>query len=395
MDQRELFYKHLAQTSPEPLAIEIERAEGVYLYDTSGKSYMDLISGISVSNLGHSHSQIVQAVQEQAAKYMHTNVYGEYVLSPQVQLANKLVSVLPSNLQSVYFVNSGAEATEGAIKLAKRFTGRSELISCENAYHGCTNGALSLMGNADFTKAFRPLLPDTRKIRFGNTEDLNTITSKTAAVFIEPVQGEAGIRYANNAYWQALRLKCDETGALLVFDEIQSGFARTGTLFAFEQLEITPDILLLAKGLGGGMPLGAFISSHEIMHSLTYQPALGHITTFGGHPVCCAAALASLQLIIEEKLYQAIPEKSALFEGYLSHLKPVKAIRRKGLMIAIEFEDIDFNFKCIRKCIEKGVIVDWFLFCDTAMRIAPPLIITEREIEKACEIIATSIQENE
>jgi acetylornithine/succinyldiaminopimelate/putrescine aminotransferase len=279
--------------------------------------------------------------------------------------------------------------------LAKRFTGRSELISCENAYHGCTNGALSLMGNADFTKAFRPLLPDTRKIRFGNTEDLNTITSKTAAVFIEPVQGEAGIRYANNAYWQALRLKCDETGALLVFDEIQSGFARTGTLFAFEQLEITPDILLLAKGLGGGMPLGAFISSHEIMHSLTYQPALGHITTFGGHPVCCAAALASLQLIIEEKLYQAIPEKSALFEGYLSHLKPVKAIRRKGLMIAIEFEDIDFNFKCIRKCIEKGVIVDWFLFCDTAMRIAPPLIITEREIEKACEIIATSIQENE
>ncbi|MDD4209860.1 MAG: aspartate aminotransferase family protein [Bacteroidales bacterium] len=395
MNQRELFYKHLAQTSPEPLAIEIERAEGVYLYDTSGKSYMDLISGISVSNLGHSHSQIVQAVQEQAAKYMHTNVYGEYVLSPQVQLANKLVSVLPSNLQSVYFVNSGAEATEGAIKLAKRFTGRSELISCENAYHGCTNGALSLMGNADFTKAFRPLLPDTRKIRFGNTEDLNTITSKTAAVFIEPVQGEAGIRYANNAYWQALRLKCDETGALLVFDEIQSGFARTGTLFAFEQLEITPDILLLAKGLGGGMPLGAFISSHEIMHSLTYQPALGHITTFGGHPVCCAAALASLQLIIEEKLYQAIPEKSALFEGYLSHLKPVKAIRRKGLMIAIEFEDIDFNFKCIRKCIEKGVIVDWFLFCDTAMRIAPPLIITEREIEKACEIIATSIQENE
>lgn len=395
MNQRELFYKHLAQTSPEPLALEIERAEGIYLYDTSGKSYMDLISGISVSNLGHCHPQIVQAVQEQATKYMHTNVYGEYVLSPQVKLVEKLLSVLPSSLHTVYFVNSGAEATEGAIKLAKRFTGRSELISCVNAYHGSTNGALSLMGNADFTKPFRPLLPDTRKIRFGNMEDLNAITSKTAAVFIEPVQGEAGIHYASNTYWKALRLRCTETGSLLVLDEIQSGFARTGTLFAFEQLEIIPDILLLAKGLGGGMPLGAFISSHEIMHSLTYQPALGHITTFGGHPVCCAAALASLQLIIDEKFHQAVPEKSALFEEYLSHLKPVKEIRRKGLMIAIEFEDTNFNFKCIRTCIEKGVIVDWFLFCDTAMRIAPPLIITKNEIKKACELIAASIQENE
>lgn len=395
MNQRELFYKHIAQTSPEPLALEIERAEGVYLYDTEGKAYMDLISGISVSNLGHNHPRIIQAIQEQIKKYMHTNVYGEYVLSPQVKLAEKLASVLPESLHSVYFVNSGAEATEGAIKLAKRFTGRSELISCEKAYHGCTNGALSLMGDDDFTKAFRPLLPDTKRIRFGKMEDIVHITSKTAAVFIEPVQGEAGVRCADNFYWKALKLRCKETSTLLVFDEIQTGFGRTGTLFAFEQLGIIPDIMILAKGLGGGMPLGAFVASKEIMHTLTYQPVLGHITTFGGHPVCCAAALASLSVIVEEKLYEDIAKKSNLFESYLSHIPSIKTIRRKGFLIAVEFEDRAFNFKCISKCIEKGLIVDWFLFCDTAMRISPPLIINESEIEKACEIIATSIRESE
>jgi len=394
MNQRELFYRYLAQTSPEPLALEIVRSKGIYLYDNQGKSYMDLISGISVSNVGHSHPKIVKAVKEQAEKYMHTNVYGEYILSPQVQLAEKLTSILPSNLDSVYFVNSGTEATEAAIKLAKRFTGRSELISCHKAYHGCTNGSLSLMGDDDFPRPFRPLLPDTRKIRFGVMEDISLITTQTAAVFIEPVQGEAGIRYADISYWKSIRNRCHETGTLLVFDEIQSGFGRTGTMFAFEQLGIVPDILLLAKGLGGGMPLGAFVSSQEIMQVLTYQPALGHITTFGGHPVCCAAALASLSIILDDHLYAQVEKKSILFEHCLSGISAVKQIRRKGFLIAIELYDKELNFKCIHSCLEKGLIVDWFLFCDTAMRIAPPLTITESEIKKACQLLISAIKEN-
>lgn len=394
MNQRELFYKHLAQTSPEPLALEIIRSEGIYLYDSQGKSYIDLISGISVSNVGHSHPKIVNAIKEQAEKYMHTNVYGEYILSPQVELATKIVSLLPPNLNSVYFVNSGTEATEGAIKLVKRYTGRTEIISCYKAYHGSTNGAMSLMGDDDYPRSFRPLIPDTRKIRFGVPEDISLISNKTAAVFIEPVQGEAGIRFADNSYWKALREQCNATGTLLVFDEIQTGFGRTGSLFAFEQLEIIPDILLLAKALGGGMPLGAFVSSHEIMQVLTCNPVLGHITTFGGHPVCCAAALASLLIILEEKLISKVEKKSALFEKHLSGITSIKDIRRKGLLIAIEFDDKDFNFKCIHSCLEKGLIVDWFLFCDTAMRLSPPLTITEEEIIKVCRYIIEAIKEN-
>lgn len=396
MNQREIFYKFIAQTSPAPLALEIKKAKGVYLYDTQGKKYIDLIAGIAVSNLGHSHPKIIQAICKQAKKYTHTNVYGEYILNPQIQLANKLSSLLPSQLNNIYFVNSGAEATEATIKLAKRYTGRYELISCEKAYHGSTNGALSLVGNDDFNKAFRPLIPSTKRIRFGNKEDITSITDKTAAIFIEPVQGEAGIRYTNNNnYWKELRKRCNETGTLLVFDEIQTGLGRTGTLFAFEQMEIVPDILMLAKSLGGGLPLGAFITSQEIMQVLTHQPALGHITTFGGNPLSCAAALASLTEIVDKKLYLNIEKKSALFEQYLSGLHSIKSIRRKGFMIALEFNDKNLNFKIIESCIKKGVIVDWFLFCDTAMRIAPPLTITEDEILKACQLISASIKENQ
>lgn len=394
MNQRELFFKYVAQTSPEPLALEITHAKGIYLYDNNEKAYMDLISGVSVSNVGHCHPEVVKAVQLQCEKYMHTNVYGEFVLSPQTQMAEKLVSLLPETLNTVYFVNSGSEAIEGAMKLAKRYTGRHEIISCENAYHGSTNGSLSIMGNDDFTKPFRPLLPSTRRIRFGNTDDLKNISNQTAAVVIESVQGEAGVRYAPNSYWKALRERCNITGTLLAFDEIQTGFGRTGSLFAFESMGVVPDILVIAKAMGGGMPIGAFVADSNIMKCFMSQPALGHITTFGGHPVCCAAALASLQIIEHNKLYSTVSEKSDLFEYYLKGLDKIKEIRRKGLLIALEFNDRDFNFKVINACLQKGLIVDWFLFCDTALRIAPPLIINEEEIQHACMLIKQSIQEN-
>ena len=387
MNFRELFYQHIAQTSPEPLAIEIERAEGVYLYSPDGKSYMDIISGISVSNVGHCHHEVVKAVQTQAEKYMHLLVYGEMIQTPQVLLAQRLANLLPENLDSVYFVNSGAEAIDGAIKLAKRFTGKTGIVSCENAYHGSTNGAMSLMGNDDFTRSFQPLLPNCSRICFGVAEDLEKITQDTAAFVVEVVQGEAGVRYANKNYWKQVRNRCNETGTLLVFDEIQTGFGRTGTMFALEQTGIIPDILTLAKAMGGGMPIGAFVSSKEIMQTLTYNPVLGHMTTFGGHPVCCAAALASVEVIEREKLHILAEKKGQLFESLLAKLPYVKGFRRKGLMIALDFEDKELNFEIIHQCMEKGVLSDWFLFCDTAMRIAPPLIITEEEIEKACKII--------
>jgi acetylornithine/succinyldiaminopimelate/putrescine aminotransferase len=387
MNLKELFYRHIAQTSPEPLAIEIEKAEGIYLYSTDGKRYMDLISGVSVSNIGHCRPEVVKAVQEQVAKYMHLMVYGEMIQSPQVLLAKRLTELLPSPLDCVYFVNSGSEAIEGAIKLAKRFTGRTEIISCFNAYHGSTNGAMSIMGNDDFTRAFRPLMPDCKRIWFGNTEDIEQINNATAAFVVEVVQGEAGIRFADKTYWQKVRERCNQTNTLLIFDEIQTGFGRTGSLFAFEQTGVMPDILVLAKGMGGGMPIGAFISSQEVMQILTHNPVLGHITTFGGHPVCCAAALASLEVIEKEKLYLQVPQKAKLFKDLLSHIPHIKEFRQHGLMMALDFDDKELNFKIIRQCLEKGILTDWFLFCDTAMRIAPPLIISEKEIETACEII--------
>jgi len=361
------------------------------MYNKEGRAYIDLISGIGVSNLGHSNPYVVSAIKEQLDKYMHLMVYGEYVQTPQVRFAEKLVSLLPSNLQSVYFTNSGAEAVEGALKLAKRFTGRQQIVAFDNAYHGSTHGALSVMGNEEFKQAYRPLLPGVNFIHFNNPDDLVLINDQTACVIIETIQGEAGVRVPDAAYMQALRARCDETGTLLILDEIQAAFGRTGKLFAFEHFNIVPDILLLAKALGGGMPVGAFISSNDIMYALKENPILGHITTFGGHPVCCSAGLAALEVLVNEHLIDPVAEKEALFRKLLVH-PAIKQIRGKGLMLAVELESFELNKKIIDRCIENGVITDWFLHCSNAMRIAPPLIITADEIEKACVVIMEAIE---
>ncbi len=388
--KRELLLRHLAPTSDSPIGLEIERAEGVYMFDPNGKQYLDLIAGISVSNVGHRHPKVVEAIKEQVDQHLHLMVYGEYVQSPQVKFADQLCSVLPKTLDSVYFVNSGSEAVEGAIKLAKKATGRSGLISFENAYHGSSNGALSLMGNEEFKAPFYPLLPETSIIRLNNFEDLKNITKNTAAVFLETIQGEAGIRVPTKEYFLALRKRCTDVGALLVLDEIQCGFGRTGTMFAFEHFEITPDILLIAKGMGGGMPIGAFVSSKELMTTLSHDPILGHITTFGGHPVCCAAGSACLSVIQEEHLLETIEKKEKLFRKHLHHPE-IKEVRGMGLMLAVQLKDSEQLFPAIDRCIENGIVTDWFLFCDSAMRIAPPLTITEDQIMEACTIINESI----
>jgi len=387
---RQLFLANNAQTTNFPLLLEFERAEGVYMYNKDGKAFIDLISGIGVSNLGHSNPYVINAIKDQLDKYMHLMVYGEYVQTPQVRFAEKLISLLPANLQSVYFTNSGAEAVEGALKLAKRFTGRQQIIACHNSYHGSTHGALSVMGNEEFKQAYRPLLPGVNFISFNKIDDLELITTETACVIIEIVQGEAGIRVPDAAYMKALRARCTQTGTLLILDEIQAAFGRTGKLFAFEHFDIVPDVLLLAKALGGGMPVGAFIASHKIMDALKENPILGHITTFGGHPVCCAAGLAALEVLLDEKLLETVAEKEALFRKLLVH-PAIKQIRGKGLMLALELDNFDLNKKIIDRCIENGVITDWFLHCSNSMRIAPPLIITQTQIEKACEVILEAV----
>ena len=394
MTLRELFLLNNAQTTDFPLLLEFERAAGVYMYDSQGRGYIDLISGIGVSNLGHSHPNVIAAIKDQLDKYMHLMVYGEYVQTPQVRFAEKLLSLLPENLQSVYFTNSGTEAVEGALKLAKRFTGRAQIIAFKNAYHGSTQGALSVMGNEEFKQAYRPLLPGISFINFNDLAGLDQITPDTAAVIVETVQGEAGVRVPDRAYMQALRQRCTDTGALLILDEIQAAFGRTGRLFAFEHFGIQPDILLLAKAMGGGMPLGAFIASHQVMDALKENPILGHITTFGGHPVCCAAGLAALEALLIENLLAKVDEKEKLFRKLLVH-PSIRQIRGKGLMLAIEFDSFELNKKIIDRCIGNGVIVDWFLHCSNSMRIAPPLIITAQEIESACGVILESIQFHE
>jgi len=391
LSQRQLFLNHVAQTSETPLALEIEKAEGIYLVDVNQKKYMDLISGIAVSNVGHRHPKVVEAIKHQLDQYMHLMVYGEYIQSPQVKLAQKLSEHLPSNLNSVYFVNSGSEAIEGAMKLAKRFTKRTEIISFKNAYHGSTQGSLSIMGNEEFKNAFRPLLPNTKQIEFNNLEQLNTISTKTACVIVETIQGEAGAIVPQNDFLLKLKMKCEKVGALLIADEIQSGFGRTGKLFAFEHFGFSPDIICIAKGMGGGMPIGAFISSKEIMHSLSNNPILGHITTFGGHPVSCAASLATLNVIIDEKLVEQVQQKEKLFRELLIH-PSIKSINGKGLLLALEFDSYETNKQIIDACIEKGVITDWFLFNAHSMRIAPPLTITLDEIRMACNIILSCIK---
>lgn len=390
LTQRQLFLQHNAQTTFEPLLLEFVKASGMYLYDVEGKKYMDLIAGIGVSNVGHCHPSVVEAVKNQAEQYMHIMVYGEFVQSPQVDFAKALADILPPSLNCTYFVNSGTEAVEGAMKLAKRYTRRTEFIACNYSYHGSTQGALSLMGNEEFKQAYRPLLPHIQFIQFNHLPDLDKISTKTAAVFIETVQGEAGVRVADPVYYKALRERCTETGTLLILDEIQCGFGRTGNMFGFEHYDIVPDVLLLAKGIGGGMPIGAFISSTEIMSSLATNPILGHITTFGGHPVSCAAGLATLKTIVNENIVNEVTEKGELFKELLVHPK-IHSVRGKGLMLAVEFDSFETNKRIIDGCIADGLITDWFLHCSNSMRIAPPLIITVAEIEEACVIIKRNI----
>jgi acetylornithine/succinyldiaminopimelate/putrescine aminotransferase len=391
MNNRQLFLHHVAQTSNFPLMLEIDHSEGMYLYDTEGKKYMDLISGIGVSGLGHRNPSVVAAIKNQVDKYLHTIVYGEFVLSPQVELATLLTAHLPKILDSVYFVNSGTEATEGAMKLAKRFTNRGEIIACRNAYHGSTQGAMSLNSDDYFTQAYRPLLPSIQHINYNEVADLQHITNKTAAVIMETVQAESGIYPPQDDYLKKVRARCTEVGALFILDEIQTGYGRTGSLWAFEQYGVVPDILLLAKGMGGGMPIGAFVASRHIMHSFADNPILGHITTFGGHPVSCAAALATLQELTQKNYIESVKEKEQLFHSLLVHPK-IKEIRSAGLMMAVELSDFDFLQKTANRCMENGLITDWFLFNNRSMRIAPPLIITKEEIIWACDVILAALE---
>ncbi len=389
---RASFLKHLAQTSEFPLMLEIEKGEGIYLFDKDGKKYIDLIAGISVSSLGHCHPAIVEAVGQQAQSYMHTLVYGEFVLAPQVELATLLAAQLPESLNSTYFVNSGAEATEGAMKLVKRATGRPEIISCYKAYHGSTQGAASLMSDPFFTQAFRPLLPGIKHIDFNCEWCLQKITTETAAVIVETIQAEWGVRKPQNNYLKKLRQRCDEVGALLIFDEIQVGFGRTGTLFAFEQYGVVPDILLLAKAMGGGMPIGAFVADKALMSVLSHDPLLGHITTFGGHPVCTAAALANLKTLLKEGYITSVKKKEALFLDLLQH-PLILQIRSAGFIMAVDLGSFEIVQKVIKKCLDKGLITDWFLFNDNCLRIAPPLIITEAQIQDSCAILLEAMTE--
>ena len=391
MSLKDNFFEYQAQTTPFPYAIEVEKAEGLYIYDKNGKQYTDLISGVSVSNIGHRHHRVVNAIKKQLDKHMHVMVYGEYIQDAQANLAKKLASILPDSLNCSYFVNSGTEANEGALKLAKRVTGRSEIVSCHASYHGSTHGSLSVSGNEYKKYAFRPLLPGVKFINFNVKEDLETITEKTACVIIEPIQGDAGVRIPTNDYLVALREKCNQTGTLLIFDEIQTGFGRTGTMFAFEHYNVVPDILTIAKGFGGGMPIGAFIASKNMMEKLTFDPMLGHITTFGGHPVNCAAALENINVIQDEKLLEGIETKGALIEKLLTHSK-VKEIRRKGLFFAIEMDSFETVKSVVEYCMDKGVIGFWFLSCNNAFRIAPPINITEEEIREACAVIIEAFE---
>ena len=383
MTQRQLFLTHVGQTSEAPLALEIVKARGSSMWDVNGKKYIDLIAGISVCNVGHCHPKVIEAIKKQVDDYMHIMVYGELVEGPQVAYAKMLTDLLPATLNAVFYTASGSEATEGAMKLAKRFTGRTQIISFKNSYHGSTQGALSVMGDEYWRNAFRPLLPDTMQLNYNNFEDLEQITERTACVIAETVQAEAGVLVPHHNWLGALRKRCDATGTLLVLDEIQCAFGRNGTLFSFEQFNAVPDILLLGKALGGGMPLGAFVANKTVMDSLTHNPVLGHINTFGGHPVSCAAGLAALNVLLEENLLDTVKEKEHLFISLLRH-PTIKAVRSCGLMLAVEFDSFDTNKKVIDALIEQGIFTDWFLFASNCLRIVPPLVITAEEIELAC-----------
>lgn len=389
---RNIFLQHIAQTSDFPLGLEIEHAKGVWMYGFNGQKYLDLISGIGVSNVGHCHPKIVEAVKNQVEKYMHLMVYGEYVQTPQIALARAITSTLPPCLDSVYLVNSGSEATEGALKLAKRYTGRSKIISAKSAYHGSTHASLSLSDSEEFTQPFRPLLPNFYSIAFNCLDSLQQIDENTAAIMIETIQGEAGVVTPKNDYLKAVRERCDETGTLLILDEVQCGAGRTGRFWAFQHYGIIPDILTTAKGIGGGMPIGAFIASKEVMSCLTHHPILGHITTFGGHPVSAAAAAACIEVMLTEKLTHQADAKAELIKSLLVH-PAIFEIRNKGLMMAVQLDSFENLQKVIHSCISKGLVTDWFLYNNTSMRIAPPLIITDEEIKIACTKILEALDE--
>lgn len=386
--------EHVGQTSPSPMLIEVARAEGSFFYTPEGKRYFDLVAGVSVSNVGHANPAVVRAVQQQAADYMHIMVYGEMVERPQVEYARRIAELLPGDIDCVYFVNSGAEAVEVALKLAKRYTGRTELISMKRAYHGSTHGAMSMMGTPDgeeWKAEFRPLLPDVRSINFNSFDDLAKITERTAGVLCEVVQGEAGVRLPNVEWLRALRARCSEVGAMLIFDEIQTGMGRTGAMFAAAKYGVTPDIVCLAKAFGGGMPLGGVASRRDILNAFTYNPCLGHITTFGGHPVCCAAGLAALDYMTENQIVDGVEAKGARFEEQLKDHAKVLEIRRSGLLLAVELGKSEYLYKLMEIFKEVGIMSDWFLYCDTAFRISPPLTITNDEIDECCLLIREAL----
>jgi len=390
MNLRDIFLRNVAQTSGAPLALEIIKADGALLYDVNGNEYIDLIGGISVANVGHRHPKVIQSIKDQLEAYLHVMVYGEFIETPQVQFAKLLTDHLPSSLNSVYFTNSGAEATEGAMKLAKRFTNRTEIIAFNSSYHGSTQGALSVMGSEYWRNAFRPLLPGIFHFDYNSSAAIKAITGQTSCVIMETVQGEAGIIGPTKDWIQTLRKKCTETGTLLILDEIQTGFGRTGKLWGFEHFDIVPDILLLGKALGGGMPLGAFIADKKLMSVLTNNPVLGHITTFGGHPVCCAAGFAALRALLNEEMISKVKEKEELFKSLLVH-KKIRSVHSFGLWLAVEFGTFETNKMIIDRCIANGVLTDWFLFAPNCLRISPPLIISAEQIKKACETLVKAI----
>lgn len=392
MNLRQLFQLHLAPTSPAPMNIEMVKAAGIYMWDAQGKRYTDLISGFSVANIGHSNPTVIKAVQDQAAEYMHMMVYGELIQTPPVTYAQELTASLPDTLNCVYFTNSGAEATEGAMKLAKRVTGRTKIIAFDQAYHGSTQGALSVMGDEYWKRSFRPLLPDIFHFPYGADDVLASIDSTIACVILETVQAESGVTAPNPLWLQKIRKKCDEHCVLLILDEIQAGFGRTGSLWAFEQMGIVPDILLLGKALGGGMPLGAFISSHKMMQTLSYQPVLGHITTFGGHPVSCAAGLAAFRVLRESNWIEQVKEKEALLRIYLQHPAIIQ-VQSAGCWMSLQFASAELNQQIIHRCVANGLITDWFIFAPDRLRIAPPLCISRKELQESCETILRSIEE--
>jgi acetylornithine/N-succinyldiaminopimelate aminotransferase len=385
-DRSNAFHRHLAQTSPGPLALDVVKAEGCWIHTRDGKRYLDLVAGLAVNNTGHRHPRVLAAIKAQADKYLHVIPYGEFIQGPQVRFAEKLTSLLHASLNSVYFVNSGTEAIEASLKLAKRATGRTKLVGCRRSYHGSTHGSLSLSDNETKKYRNRPLLPDVEHLTFNDPADLALIDDRTAAVVVEPIQGDAGVRVPHQAWMTALRERCSEVGTMLVFDEVQTGFGRTGKLFAFEHFKVVPDILVLGKALGGGMPMGAFISSQEHMKLLTHDPALGHITTFGGHPVACAAGLAALEVLLEEDLIANAIRMGDLFRELLVH-PAIREVRGKGLMLAVDLGDADKVQRVVHGCLEQGVLGFWFLSCPEAFRLAPPLMINEEQVRTACAAI--------